>query len=122
MISQEVSRANRFLISGEIILIFAISIGVSFLRLNQDLIQVLISYPGQPKILIFPLIWYLFLYVNDGWDKSKFLASNKYYSDVLDSALKSLIVFAAVAYLIDYPISRIWVIYNIVAISTSLLL
>lgn len=122
MISQDVSRANRYLISGEIILIFVISIGVSILRLNQDLFQVLFSFPGQPKILILPLIWYFFLYVNDGWDKSKFLASNKYYSDVLDSALKSLIVFAAVAYLIDYPISRIWVIYNIVAISTSLLL
>ena len=122
MISRKLSRVHRILVSGEVFLVFTVSIVVSILRLEENLFEVLLTFPGQPKILILPLIWYFFLYVNDGWDRSKLLNSNKFFSDVFDSALKSLVVFSATSYLINYPISRVWVIANIGAITTSILI
>lgn len=122
MISKIVSQYHKVLIIGEVTLVFVISIVVSVVRLEGSVFQIIFSYPGQPKILLYPLIWYLFLYLNDSWDKSKLLNSTKFYSDIFDTAVKSLVLFAAIAYLISYPISRIWVLYNVVAIGASLII
>ena len=122
MLSKKISKSNRMLVVTEIFLIFVTSIVASIIRLDESLLNVLFTFPGQPKILIYPLIWYLMIYLNDGWDKSKFLTSNKYYSDILEAAWKSLIVFSALAYLIQYPISRLWVLYNVLAVTSVLIL
>jgi exopolysaccharide biosynthesis polyprenyl glycosylphosphotransferase len=92
------------------------------MRLEGGILDVLFTFPGQPKILILPLIWYLMLYLNDGWDKSKFLNSPRYYSDIFDAAWKSLIIFSAIAFLLQYPISRLWVFYNSISIPIVLLI
>ena len=122
MLSKQISNSNRMLVATEIFLIFITSIVVSIIRLDENLWNVLFTFPGQPKILIYPLIWYLMIYLNDGWDKSKFLTSNKYYSDIFEAAWKSLIAFSALAYLLQYPISRLWVLYNVLAVTSVLIL
>jgi exopolysaccharide biosynthesis polyprenyl glycosylphosphotransferase len=86
------------------------------------LFDILFEFPGQPKILLYPLSWYLFLYLNDAWDTSKIYLSNRYYIDVLEAGYKSLLTFAAVAFLIQYPISRYWVAINALTITAGLLL
>lgn len=122
MPSIEISKYFRRLVALETALIFFISILVSIFRLKESLWEVLFTFPGQPKILIYPVIWYVLLYLNNGWDKSKFLASNKFYSDILDAAWKSLFVFSALAYIVQYPISRLWVFLNIISIAFILIL
>lgn len=122
MLSKRLGQFSRALIYSEVILIFLVSVIVSVIRLDESLYEIFFTFPGQPKILIFPLIWYVLLYLNDGWDKSKILNSTKFFTDILDASFKSLIAFSAIAFLAKYPISRIWVIYNVVAITLALLL
>lgn len=121
MVSERINRTYKSLVVLEICLIFITSLIVSVLRLDESLWQILFTYPGQPKILLYPLIWYLLLYLNDGWDRSKFLTSTKFYTDIFDAAWKSLFLFSAVAFLVQYPISRLWIIYNVIAITIVLL-
>lgn len=122
MISARITQLYKTLIYLEVVLIFIISLVVSVLRLDSSLSDVLFTFPGQPKILIYPLIWYILIYINDGWDRSKFVTSSRYYSDILDAGWKSTLVFAAVAFLVAYPISRLWVFYNFIAITSILLI
>jgi exopolysaccharide biosynthesis polyprenyl glycosylphosphotransferase len=121
-LSHQIVERQKLLIYLEVVIIFLVSLIVSIVRLDESLLEVLFDFPGQPKVLIYPLIWYLMLYLTDGWDKSKVLLSNKFFTDVFDAAWKSLLSFAALAYLANYPISRLWVLLNVATITLSLLL
>lgn len=119
-ISASIETTYRRLIILEMLGIFLGSVLVSAIRFDQSIYRAIFQYPGAPKILIYPLIWYFCLYATHAWDRSIIINSNEYYIRLLKSSTRSLLLFAAFAYLIKYPISRIWVFAN--ALSITLLL
>lgn len=120
--STQITKAYQRLIEFELISIFLVSLIVSVIRLDQPLVKVLSEYPGFPKVLILPIAWYFFLHQTHAWDRSILLNSNDYYSRVLKASSFSLVAFSAFCYLAKYPISRLWVFWNILAISLTILL
>ena len=106
---------RRKLVVGEISLVFLVSIFVTAVRFQYNLDTIFFEYPGQPKIFLYPIIFYYFLQRNHSWEISLFSNSKEYYSRVFLSSGQTLIAFSAIAFLIKYPISRIWVIANVIA-------
>jgi exopolysaccharide biosynthesis polyprenyl glycosylphosphotransferase len=120
-LAENLSRTRQILVISEVSLIFFVSVFVSWLRFDRDLFSVIAKYPGQPKILIYPILWYCILYLIHAWDKSIMYNSPQYYIRILSAGGQSLIAFAAIAYLIKFPISRLWIILNVIATTVSLI-
>lgn len=112
----------RALIHIEIITIFFGSLFVSVIRINENLLETLTVYPGFPKVLIYPLLWYFLLHKTKSWDRSILVASNEYYSRVIKASAYSYVLFAAFSFTVKSPISRIWVFLNVFVISVLLLI
>ena len=121
-ISWLINKSYQRLVALEILAVFFTSLAVSVLRFDRPLLNTLISFPGFPKVLIYPVIWYYFLYRTYCWDRSIVLMSNDLYTRTLKAGWQSFLAFSALAYLLDYPISRIWVAANAVAITSVLLI
>lgn len=111
--TQLVNLKRSQLVIFEIVMIFITNITVSWLRFGMDLEAVLFEYPAIPKIFVYPLIWYLTLSLVHGWDRSIIAYGNELFSRALSAAWRSLFIFATFAYLIKFPISRVWVAANI---------
>jgi exopolysaccharide biosynthesis polyprenyl glycosylphosphotransferase len=94
----------------------------STLRFDSSISTALLEYPGQPKVLIYPLIWYFLLHKFHAWDRYLLYFTNGFYTRVLSAGFSSLLTFSAIAYLIKFPISRFWVVINVVASVIVLLL
>lgn len=120
-LSFTVSSAHRQLIIWELFLVFLGSLLVTSFRFQQNFIESFFEYPGAPKVFLYPLLWYYFLSQSRGWDRSTIHFSNDFYIAVIRAGWKSLIGFAALAYLAKYPISRVWVITNAIVITALLL-
>lgn len=119
--SQEANRFHYRLIFIEVFLVFSVSFLVSMIRFQNDFHAVLFEYPGQPKVLIYPLIWLYLLSVTHAWDRSRPIFSNEFYTSVIIAGIKSTIAFATIAFLLKYSISRIWVIANSLSICLVIL-
>jgi exopolysaccharide biosynthesis polyprenyl glycosylphosphotransferase len=120
-LSSLVSRFFKKLLAIEIMLVFFGSLAITTLRFDRNIVVAFTQYPGVPKIFIYPLLWYFCLYRTHAWDRSILYLSNDYYRRVFDASWKSLVAFAASAYLIHYDISRIWVIANSLGLLVLLL-
>lgn len=114
--------AHQKLIGIELFSVFIVSLIASSLRFEQSVIRTLTTYPGSPKVFLYPLIWYYFLYRSRSWDISVIYFSNEFYIRVIKAGWNSLIAFAAISFLIKYPISRIWVIINALMITLVLII
>ena len=120
-ISSHISRIFKKLVALEILLVFLTSLLVSVFRFNQDFFVALTQYPGVPKVFLYPLLWYFYLYRTHSWDRSILYQSSDYYRRVIEASGKSLLTFAAIAFIIQYPISRIWVAANSIGILAILI-
>lgn len=105
----------------EVILIFIISLLVSILRLNESLWEVLTTFPGQPKIFLLPLCWYISLYMRKAWSKTNLLYSDGLYLIVLKSSANALAIFAVLVLFTKYPIPRLWILLNFASITLLIL-
>ena len=120
--SRVINRMQQRLIPIEVSVIFFGSLGVTSLRFQQSIWESFTQYPGQPKVLLYPVLWYYCMYRNHSWDRSVIHLSREYYVRVLKSGWYALIAFAALAFLLKYPISRIWVVANAVVVTALLIL
>ncbi len=120
--SKTLNKMRRNVVTLELISVFVVSVFVSWLRFDRHLYSVVLEYPGQPKILAYPLMWYAILHLIHGWDRSIFLNSNQYYVRIVVAGGYSLVAFSSFAYLVKFPISRIWLVANVVATTAILLL
>ena len=105
----------------ELFSIFTVSVVVTIIRLHESIFGVFTKYPGQPKIIILPFVWYVAIYTNGGWNREIFLNSDAFYSRIIKSGFHALIGFSSIAFLIKLPIPRSWVVLNIAAITFALL-
>lgn len=120
--SQVINRIQKRLIPIEVFAIFTGSLLATSIRFQQGIWESISEYPGQPKVLLYPLLWYYCMYRNHGWDRSIIHLSRDFYTRVLISGWYALLSFAAVAFLLKYPISRIWVITNAIVVTAILIL
>jgi exopolysaccharide biosynthesis polyprenyl glycosylphosphotransferase len=110
------------LIGLEVSLVFIVNLFVSWIRFDMDLEAVLFEYPAIPKIFIYPVFWYLSISLVHGWDRSIVVFGNELFTRVLSAAWRTLVIFATFAYLIKFPISRLWIFANIAATTIAILL
>ena len=119
--SQIIASAHTRLIKLEVIAVFVISLLMTSLRFRQGIVDSLTKYPGSPKVFFLPIICYYTIYKTHAWDRSVIIFSNNYYVRLLKSSLLALVYFGAFAFLLKYPISRIWVLLNALSITLGLL-
>lgn len=103
-------------------MIFIVNLLVSWIRFDMDLKALLFEYPAVPKIFVYPAIWYLCLSMVHGWDRSIIAYGNELFSRAIGAAWRTLFTFATFAYLIKFPISRIWVASNVIATVITVLI
>lgn len=103
-------------------MIFFVNLMVSWIRFDMDLRAVLFEYPAIPKIFVYPLIWYFCLSLVHAWDRSIIAYGNDLFARALGAGWRTLFVFATFAYLIKFPISRVWVASNVIATVITVLL
>lgn len=120
--SRLINSRRSYLVATEICVLFVVNILVSWLRFEMDLRAVFFEYPAIPKIFVYPLFWYISISIVHGWDRSIIPYGNELFSRALSASWRSLFLFATFAYLIKFPISRIWVAANILASTIAILL
>jgi exopolysaccharide biosynthesis polyprenyl glycosylphosphotransferase len=115
-------RIRTFIVASEITIILISNFYMSYLRFGRDWSAVFFEYPGQPKILIYPLLWLSAMSATHAWDKALIEMGNEFFTKILNAAWRSLLLFGCFAFLAKFPISRLWVIGNIICTVTALLL
>lgn len=113
---------TKFTVYLEVTLILTTNFLVSYFRFGRDWSAVFFEYPGQPKIFIYPIIWFFGMYSAHAWERSYILKGISLYTCVVDAAWRSLLIFTCFVFFINFPISRIWLALNIIATASILLI
>jgi exopolysaccharide biosynthesis polyprenyl glycosylphosphotransferase len=115
-------RIRNFIVAAEILIIFVSNFCMSYLRFGSDWEAVFFEYPGQPKILIYPLLWLFSMHAVHSLDKASIEIGNEFFTKIIIAAWRSLLLFGTFAFLAKFPISRLWVAANIICTVSALLL
>lgn len=120
--SQYLLQISKLVYRVEIPLIVFGSVLFSYLRFGFDLPQALFQFPGTPKVIFYPILWFFCMYRNHAWDRSIILDSNSFYTRVFSSSFQVLLAFSTFAYITKFPISRVWVLLNTLGICMLLII
>jgi len=113
---------QRFIIAFETGIILLTNFLMSYLRFGLDWKKVFFEYPGQPKIMIYPILWLFGMYSVHAWDRGYFREGSQFFSRILDAAWRTLLIFGCFVFLIKFPISRVWLGLNIISTVIGILI